>query len=35
VREAGEEAGVQREGRWFRVGHAILGHDVTQVFGLI
>jgi hypothetical protein len=35
VREAGEEAGVHREGRWLRVGHVVLGKDVTQVFGLI
>jgi hypothetical protein len=33
--EAGEEAGVHREGRWLTVGHAVLDEDVTQIFGLI
>jgi hypothetical protein len=35
VREAGEEAGVHRERRWLRDGHAVLDEDVTQVLGLI
>jgi hypothetical protein len=35
VREAGEEAGVHREGRRVGVGHAVLGKDVAQIFGLI
>jgi hypothetical protein len=32
MREAGEKAGVHREGR---IGHAVLCEDVAQVFGLI
>jgi hypothetical protein len=35
VGEAGEEAGVHREGRWLRVGHAVLGEDITQIFRLL
>jgi hypothetical protein len=35
VREAGEEAGVHREGRGHGVGHVVLGEDGTHVFGLI
>jgi hypothetical protein len=35
VREAGEKAGVHRKGRGLRIGHAVLGEDVAQVFGLI
>jgi hypothetical protein len=35
VRESGEEAGVHRKGRCLRVGHAVQGEDVAQVFGLI
>jgi hypothetical protein len=35
VCEAGDEAGVHREGRWLRVGHAVLGEGVTQIIGLI
>jgi hypothetical protein len=35
VREADEKAGVHRKGRELRVGHAVLGEDVAQVFGLI
>jgi hypothetical protein len=29
VLESGEEAGVHREGRWLRFGHAVLGEDVA------
>jgi hypothetical protein len=35
VREAGEEAGIHREGRGFAVGHSVLGEDVARVYGLI
>jgi hypothetical protein len=35
VRESGEKAGVQRKGRWLRVGHAVLCEDFAHVFGLV
>jgi hypothetical protein len=35
VREAGEEAGVHREGQGLRVGHTVLGEDVAHVLGLV
>jgi hypothetical protein len=35
VCEAGKEAGVHREGRGLTVGHAVLGEDIAQVFGLV
>jgi kynurenine formamidase len=35
VRESGEETGVHRKGRGLRVGRALLGEDVAQVFGLV
>jgi hypothetical protein len=31
AREAGQEAGAHREGRWFAVCHTVLGQDVAQV----
>jgi hypothetical protein len=35
VRDAGEEAGVHREGRSLIVGHSVLSEDIAQIFGLI
>jgi hypothetical protein len=35
VREAGEETGIHRKGRWLTIGHSVLSEDFPQVFGLI
>jgi hypothetical protein len=35
LREAGQKSRVHRQGRGLAVCHAVLGHDIAQILGLV